>query len=250
MDIIKPLIVTTISGLSTVLGVVVIFFKIKEDNYNKFISFCLSFSIAIMIGISILDIIPTSFFIIFKVYNIYKTIIILVIAFILSYIIITLLSFIIKRNVTSKDLYKLGVLNMIVLIIHGLPEGMATFLSSYQDMELGLKLSLAIMLHNIPEGISISVPIYFATNKKSSAIGATLISGLAEPLGALIAFLFFKEFVSDIMISIILLLVAGLMITLSIQEMLPKTLSYKENKSMYWGLIIGIVFMILNIVFC
>ncbi len=83
---------------------------------------------------------------------------------------------------------------MIVLILHNLPEGIATFLSSYHNTSLGIKLSIAIMLHNIPEGISIAVPIYYATkNRKKKAIKATLLSGLSEPVGALLAFVFLKK---------------------------------------------------------
>lgn len=247
-NIIIPLILSTLAGLSTLIGAIPIFFKIKEKNLNKFISFCLSFSIAIMISISILDLIPTSFFEIVNFYGIGKTLIILLIAFIISYIIITYLSSLVEKESKGIDLYKLGILNMIVLILHNLPEGIATFLSSYHSIDLGLRLSIAIMLHNIPEGISIAVPIYYATGSRRKAIKSTLISGLSEPLGAILAFVFLKKFVSELMISIVLIVVAGLMITLSIQEMLPRALKYKENKWIYLGLITGTILVILNVI--
>lgn len=245
--IIIPLILSTLAGLSTLIGAIPIFFKIKEKNLSKFISFCLSFSIAIMISISILDLIPTSFFEIVNFYGIGKTLIILLIAFIISYIIITYLSSLVEKESKGIDLYKLGILNMIVLILHNLPEGIATFLSSYHSIDLGLRLSIAIMLHNIPEGISIAVPIYYATGSRRKAIKSTLISGLSEPLGAILAYVFLKRFVSELMISIVLIVVAGLMITLSIQEMLPRALKYKENKWIYLGLIIGTILVIVNV---
>lgn len=247
-NIIIPLILSTLAGLSTLIGAIPIFFKIKEKNLNKFISFCLSFSIAIMISISILDLIPTSFFEIVNFYGIGKTLIILLIAFIISYIIITYLSSLVEKESKGIDLYKLGILNMIVLILHNLPEGIATFLSSYHSIDLGLRLSIAIMLHNIPEGISIAVPIYYATGSRRKAIKSTLISGLSEPLGAILAYVFLKRFVSELMISIVLIVVAGLMITLSIQEMLPRALKYKENKWIYLGLITGTILVILNVI--
>ena len=245
--IIIPLILSTLAGLSTLIGAIPIFFKIKEKNLSKFISFCLSFSIAIMISISILDLIPTSFFEIVNFYGIGKTLIILLIAFIISYIIITYLSSLVEKESKGIDLYKLGILNMIVLILHNLPEVIATFLSSYHSIDLGLRLSIAIMLHNIPEGISIAVPIYYATGSRKKAIKSTLISGLSEPLGAILAYVFLKRFVSELMISIVLIVVAGLMITLSIQEMLPRALKYKENKWIYLGLIIGTILVIVNV---
>lgn len=247
-NIIIPLILSTLAGLSTLIGAIPIFFKIKEKNLNKFISFCLSFSIAIMISISILDLIPTSFFEIVNFYGIGKTLIILLIAFIISYIIITYLSSLVEKESKGIDLYKLGILNMIVLILHNLPEGIATFLSSYHSIDLGLRLSIAIMLHNIPEGISIAVPIYYATGSRKNAIKSTLISGLSEPFGAILAFVFLKKFVSELMISIVLIVVAGLMITLSIQEMLPRALKYKENKWIYLGLITGTILVIVNVI--
>ena len=135
---------------------------------------------------------------------------------------------------------------MIVLIFHNLPEGIATFVSSYHDINLGLKLGLAIMLHNIPEGISIAIPICYSTKSKIKAFRATLISGLSEPLGALLAFIFFKNYVNDLMISFILIIVAGIMITLSIQEMLPASLKYNENKYIYLGFFIGLLLFGLN----
>ena len=241
-----PLLVSTIAGLSTLIGATLIFFKVDKNKYNKFITFCLAFSIAIMIGISIFDLIPESFFQYFSVYGISKSIILLIVDFLISYIFITVLSMIIKRETKKEDLYRLGILNMIVLIFHNMPEGIATFLSSYQDLSLGIKLAIAIMLHNIPEGISIAVPIYYATGSKKLAFRNAFISGMAEPLGALLALVFLKKYISEMMISIILIIVAGLMITLSIQELLPESLKYKENKALYLGLASGGVLVLIN----
>ena len=248
MKIFLPLLISTFAGLSTLIGALLIFLPIKQNKYNKFISFCLAFSIAIMIGISIFDLIPTSFFEVSKFYGINKSIILIIISFVISYIVISLLSFFINKETTTEDLYRLGILNMIVLILHNFPEGIATFLSSYQDISLGIKLGIAIMLHNIPEGISIAVPIYYSTKSIKKAFKATFISGISEPVGALLAYIFLKNYVSELMISIVLIVVAGLMITLSIQEMLPKALQYKENKSIWIGLGVGVGLIILNLV--
>lgn len=103
------------------------------------------------------------------------------------------------------------------------------------------------MLHNIPEGISIAVPIYYATGSYKKAFKATLLSGIAEPIGAILSFVFLKNYISELLISIILIVVAGLMITLSIEELIPKTMKYRENKYLYLGLIIGLVLVIINV---
>ena len=247
MQMLIPLLISTIAGLSTCLGALIIFFKIDKKKYNKFITFCLAFSASVMIGISIFDLIPESFFNYLGVYGLSKSIILLFVAFIISYIVITFMSSLINKQEQKQDLYKLGILNMIVLILHNLPEGIATFLSSYQSIGLGIKLSIAIMLHNIPEGISIAVPIYYATGSRKKAFKKAFLSGIAEPIGALLAFVFLKDYITDMMISVVLVIVAGLMITLAIQELIPASLKYKENKALYLGLISGIVLVLINI---
>lgn len=244
MSTLNAFIISTMAGMSTLLGSIVIFFNIKEENINKFITLCLSFSIAIMIGISITDLIPTSFFKIFLNFNIIKAISIIVISFSLGIILIKLINKHIKDD--NNTLYKLGILSMLTLMLHNFPEGIATFIGSISDATLGIKLSLSIMFHNIPEGISIAVPIYYATKSKKKAIFNTFLSGFAEPVGALLAYIFLKNYINDIMISIILLFVAGLMVTLAINEMLPKALSYKNNKYIYIGLFTGIILVLLN----
>lgn len=244
MSTLNAFIMSTMAGMSTLLGSIVIFFNIKEENINKFITLCLSFSIAIMIGISITDLIPTSFFKIFLNFNIIKAITIIVISFSLGIILIKIIN---KHiNDDNNTLYKLGILSMLTLMLHNFPEGIATFIGSISDATLGIKLSLSIMFHNIPEGISIAVPIYYATKSKKKAIFNTFLSGFAEPVGALLAYIFLKNYINDIMISIILLFVAGLMVTLAINEMLPKALSYKNNKYIYIGLFTGIILVLLN----
>ncbi|MCI9279536.1 MAG: ZIP family metal transporter [Bacilli bacterium] len=244
MNLFFPLLISTIAGLSTTLGALLIYLKITPQNINKFITLVLSFSLAIMIGISITDLIPTSLFPLLKLKNglLYSSI-----AFISGILLIKyLIRKINKVEKNQNNLYQLGILNMIVLMLHNFPEGIATFLSSYQDLHLGLKLSFAIMLHNIPEGISIAVPLYYATHSKFKAIKAAFISGLSEPFGALLAFLLLKNFITNELISIILLFVSSIMITLSIEKIYPEALKYKENKFIIIGLVLGTLLILLN----
>ncbi len=125
-------------------------------------------------------------------------------------------------------------------------EGIATFMSSYKDMSMGIKLALAIAFHNIPEGISIAVPIYYATNSKREALFKTLLSGVAEPIGALLAYIFLSKFITDSLISLILLLVGGIMITLAIEGILPKAKKYNLNKYLYLGMFVGLSLILFN----
>ena len=244
MSVLNALLISTIAGMSTLLGGIIIFFKIKDHNINKFIIFCLSFSIAIMIGISITDLIPTSLFNILYTYKLLMALFIIISSLLLGSITVFIINHLMKSE--SNSLYKLGILSMIALIVHNFPEGIATFMGSVKDTSLGLKLSLAIMFHNIPEGISIAVPIYYATKSKKKALLNTFLSGIAEPLGALTAYLILYRYVNDIMISITLLFVSGIMITLAIEEMFPKALSYKNNKYIAFGLIMGIILILIN----
>ena len=246
MEIIGALLVSTIAGLSTMLGALVIFFKFKEKNINKFITASLSFSLAIMIGISITDLIPESTYILLSSYGIGKGILFSFIASIIGIILVKYLHKLMDKTEATNDLYKLGILNMLALILHNFPEGIATFMSSYKDIELGLKLALAIAFHNIPEGISIAVPIYYATKSKKNAIFKTFLSGIAEPIGAILAFIFLSKYITDELISIILLLVGGIMITLAIEVILPKAKKYNLNKYLYLGLFIGIILILIN----
>lgn len=244
MNILFPFFISSIAGLSTVLGAFVILFKWQRENINKFIVFSLAFSLTIMIGISVSELIPEASYSILTQFHLVKGIIFSLIAFIMGVIII----YFINQKITQKqdDLYRVGILSMLALMLHNLPEGIVTFLSSYQNLELGLKLSFAIMMHNIPEGISIAVPIYYSTGSKKKAFKMTFLSGLAEPLGALLAFLFLSKFITDAMIGFILLFVAGLMITLSIHDLFPKAKKYHEDNWIYIGMGVGILILLFN----
>ena len=246
MEIIGALLVSTIAGLSTMLGAFVIFFKCKEQNVHKFITASLAFSLAIMIGISITDLIPESTYILLFSYGIGKGIIFSFIAFSIGIILIKYLHKLMDKTEQANDLYKLGILNMLALTLHHFPEGIATFMSSYKDIELGLKLGLAIAFHNIPEGISIAVPIYYATKSKKNALFKTFLSGIAEPIGAILAYIFLSKYITDTFISMILLLVGGIMITLAIEVIYPKARKYNLNKYLYLGLFVGTILILIN----
>lgn len=151
MSTLNALLISTMAGMSTLLGGIVIFLNIKEYKINKFISLCLAFSIAIMIGISLTDLIPSSFFNILLNYHFPTSIIVILLSFLFGIVSVIILNKLMNNK--SNSLYKLGILSMIALMLHNFPEGIATFIGSIEDVNLGLKLSLAIMFHNIPESI-------------------------------------------------------------------------------------------------
>lgn len=245
MAIIGPLAISTLAGLSTVLGALFIFLNVKKENINKFITFCLSLSLAIMIMISITELIPDSTYIISRNFPPFQAILLIILAFFFGYILISIINHHVDK-LSTNNLYRLGILNMIALIAHNFPEGIATFISSYQSMTLGIKLAISIIFHNISEGISIAIPIYYATKNKYLSFKYTLISGLAEPLGAILAFLILKNHITDLTLSFILIFVAGIMITLAINKLLKEALNYHEQKYIAIGIFTGIIFTVIN----
>lgn len=122
-------------------------------------------------------------------------------------------------------------------------------MTSTRDIKLGLSLALAITLHNVPEGISISIPIYYSTKNKFKAILYTFISGISEPIGAIIAYLFLAPFMNELIMSILLAIIAGIMIAISMYELIPASLKYNNVKGSVWFLAIGSVFMLVSHIF-
>ena len=131
---------------------------------------------------------------------------------------------------------------MIALMIHNFPEGIATFMASYNGISTGISLGIAIMLHNIPEGISIAVPVYYATGSKKRGLFLTLVSGLAEPLGAFVSYILLKNY-----INLVLILVAGIMMSLAIDEMIPEVNKYNNKVISIIGMILGLVLVLINL---
>jgi ZIP family zinc transporter len=243
MELFWPFILSTIAGLSTMLGALGIFIPIK--NRDNFLSFSLSLSLSVMIMVSLFDLIPSALPYI-NTGTVLFDILIFAIFFIIGVLLVTFIERLIEKG-KGSSLYNLGILSFISLVMHNLPEGILTFMSTYQNFNLGVSLCFAIALHNIPEGISIAVPIYYSSGSRGKALLSTLLSALAEPIGALLAFLILKKYITNQMISVILILVAGIMITLSINKMLPEALSYKRKKPMYIGVIVGIIVVILSL---
>ncbi len=248
MEIFGPLLISTVAGLSTVIGGLIVYLKIKR--VEEFITFCLSFSLSVMLSISVIELIPGSSLVITREYGYILGFIIIIFTFVLGVILVNFINKKIKKSSVSpasnKNLYRVGILSMFALMMHNFPEGIATFMSAYKDINLGISLSIAIMMHNIPEGISIAVPIYYSTGSKRRGVMYSFISGLAEPLGAVLTFIIFRNYITDITLSIVLIFVAGIMITLSINELLPEALKYNKKKNMIIGLILGGVVVLIN----
>lgn len=242
-------ILTLLAGLSTMIGTIFIFIKKKDT--TKIILSSLSFAAGVMICVSITDLIPESIILIRDNLNNISTIIISLLGVILGIIISMLIDYYLPdRPIISNDkkLYKVGFISMIAIILHNIPEGIATFIATSSDITLGLSLTIAIAMHNIPEGISISVPIYYSTNSKRKALLYTGASALSEPLGALLAYLFLKNIMNDLILGILFSVIAGIMLQISICELLPTAKRYNNTKYLILFFIIGVLFMLIKFI--
>ena len=237
---------TILAGLSTMLGTILIFVKIKNE--DKIIAGSLSFASGVMISVSIFDLVPESISMLSESFSGLGVIIVTFLFIMLGIIISSFIDNKLPSNYNNTPLYKVGIISMIAIILHNIPEGVATFISSTKDISLGLSLAIAIAMHNIPEGISISVPIYYSTGSKKKALLYTFISGLSEPFGAIIAYLFLMPFINNIILGILFSLIAGIMIRISFVELLPSSNSYNENLITKLFFIIGVIFMLLKFI--
>jgi ZIP family zinc transporter len=153
-----------------------------------------------------------------------------------------------------KKLLRMGLFTAIGIAIHNFPEGLATFLAALQDLNLGLAIAMAVALHNIPEGISVSVPIFYATGNRKKAFAYSLLSGLSEPLGAGVGYLGLRFFVGEQsgaippqVMGVLFAGVAGIMVYISLDELLPTSRAYGKGHDSLFGLIAGMIIMALSL---
>jgi len=150
--------------------------------------------------------------------------------------------------VNNKKLMRMGLFSAVAIAIHNFPEGLATFMAGMTNPTLGVSIAIAIAIHNIPEGLAVSVPIYYATGSKKKAFILSSLSGLSEPIGAIIGYFFLKWFFTDSVFSFIFAAVAGIMVYISLDELLPTAEEYGEHHVAIYGLIGGMAVMALSLV--
>ena len=151
-----------------------------------------------------------------------------------------------KRD--KSKLMRMGLFSALAIAIHNFPEGLATFMAGLTNPTLGISIAVAIAIHNIPEGLAISAPVYYATGSRKKAFFLSFLSGLAEPVGAIIGFFLLKWFFTDAAFGFIFAAVAGIMIYISLDELLPTAEEYGEHHVAIYGLIAGMAVMSLSLV--
>lgn len=252
-NILNALVLTTLAGLSTAIGSAIAF--ITGSRGGRFLSFALGLSAGVMVYISFMEILPHSLEISGRWVSFFSFLGgILLSGFIDGMIpesqnphgIRTEESIRRLKNGKTNSKYKLmrtGIFTTAAITIHNFPEGFATFATAATDMKIAFTVAVAIAIHNIPEGISVSVPIYEATKSKKTAFVYSSLSGIAEPLGAIIGWLILMPFLSPFVLGVIMGVVAGIMIYISFDELFPSAIEYGDGHIHIAGLATGMAIM-------
>ena len=241
------ILVCFISGIVTVFGGLIIF--VRKINRYRLISSSLYFAAGIMISVSVLDLSPSGFSLLIRLFDRIGILLFTIFGSCLLYLVILryFISKSIKKitdnNNNHDSLYNVGFFSLIVIMLHNIPEGMATYLSTRNDFKLGLSLAIAIGLHNIPEGISIAVPLYYSSRSKLKALLYTFLAGMSELLGAIICSGFLTSFNVNYLLGFLYPIISGIMIFLSIEELIPTAKEYSNNTKPFF--FIGFIIMII-----
>jgi len=254
---------TLFAGLSTGIGSLMAFASKRFG--AKFLSASLGLSAGVMLYVSMIEIFPKAKDSLSLVYGDRNGYWITVLAFFVGMGIIALIDNLVpsyenphefknvncnqkKEKPDEKKLMRMGLFSAIAIGVHNFPEGLATFMAAMKDPTLGVSIAVAIAIHNIPEGIAVSVPIYYATRNKTKALVYSFASGLAEPVGALLGFLLLRSFLSDTAFGMVFAAVAGIMVYISLDELLPAAEEYGEHHVAISGLVVGMIIMALSLV--
>lgn len=263
------LMLTTIAGLSTGIGGLFVFFYRKSS--AKVLSFVLGFSAGVMIYVSFVEIFPEAMHQLESVHSDFVAGLLTLLGFFAGMLVIAAIDKFVpdqhnphevvnideaidviahkpKKKVNGA-LYKTSILTVLAIAIHNFPEGIATFIAAVQDPSLGIAIAIAIALHNIPEGIAVAIPVYEATGSRKKAFVLSLLSGLAEPIGAIVAILVLLPFLTPTLFGIVFASVAGIMVYISIDELLPAAREYGKPHTALSGLMIGMAVMGISLLF-
>lgn len=264
---ILPFVLTFIAGISTAIGGLLAFFTTRTN--TKFLSVALGFSAGVMIYISMIELFQHALAAFNHAQGDFLGKWYTTISFFGGMLIIALIDKLIpnfenpheikvvediseKENAdyNRKDFKKLkrvGLLMALAITIHNIPEGLATFITALQDPALGIAIATAIAIHNIPEGIAVAVPVYYSTGSRSKAFWWASLSGFAEMAGALVGFLLLMPFLSETLFGALYASVAGIMVYISFDTLLPSAREYGENHLAVYGLIFGMLIMAISL---
>ena len=254
------LLMTFFAGLATIIGAAVAF-VIKKDNL-KAMSVGLGFSAGVMIFLSFNEIIPEAGKMLQEHFPVdYNWIVYL--GFIVGIVVAILIDYFLPDHIDTEELLhpdepcnnnphcrlkRAGLFTAIAICVHNFPEGMATFLTTTQNLTLGFSVALAIAIHNIPEGIAVALPMYHLTGKKRYAMLYAGLSGITEPIGAVVGMFIFSLFLPQILVGALMAAVAGIMIYIAFDTLLPLAKEYGNWHLSMIGIVSGILFIWISLI--
>lgn len=276
-NVLFAFLLTLFAGLSTGIGSLIAFFTKKSN--AKFLSLALGFSGGVMIYVSMVEIFPEAMHTLSESLGEVQGSWVAVAAFFGGMALIGIIDKLIpesenphemhtveelyeenpedshhaeqieKREEAKKQnkLYRTGIFTALAIAIHNFPEGLATFMAALSDPQVAIPIAVAIAIHNIPEGIAVSVPIYYATGSRKKALFLSFLSGLSEPLGGIIGYLLLRPFISDTLLGVVFALVAGIMVFISLDELLPSAREYGEHHLSIYGMVAGMMLMAVSL---
>ncbi|EAI7463424.1 zinc transporter ZupT [Campylobacter jejuni] len=275
------MLLTLFAGFSTAIGSIIAFFSRKDD--LRVLSLGLGFSAGVMIYISFMEILPTALKDFKNHYDSHWAELLGLACFFGGILMSLLIDKLIPEDVNphepkedlselkicplpqkgqnppkfhpgeklhqinTKALKRTGIFTALAIAIHNFPEGFATFISSLDNLTLGIAIAIAVAIHNIPEGLAVSLPIYHATGDKKKAFIYSALSGLAEPLGAFVGALILLPFIGDLTLAISFAVIAGIMVFITLDELLPAAKTYDKAHDSLYGLIVGMAIMALSL---
>lgn len=255
---------TLFAGLATGIGSTIAL--LAKTTNTRFLSVALGFSAGVMIYVSFMEILPKSVEIISRGAGDRSGELISIIGFFVGMIVIAIIDKLVPapenpheikmvEDLKSLDidnkkskLYRMGILSAFAIAIHNFPEGLATFIIALDDFTLGLPIAIAIAIHNIPEGIAVSIPFYYATGSRKKAFKYSFLTGLSEPLGALVGFAILMPFMNDGMLGFIFAAVAGIMVFISVDNLLPAAREYSQPHLSIYGMMAGMAIMAISLI--
>jgi ZIP family zinc transporter len=268
-NILFAFLLTLFAGLSTGVGSAIAFFT-KRTN-TKLLSVALGFSAGVMIYISFIEILPEAQHRLVESFGDLRGKWYAIVSFFGGMLLIAIIDKLIPsfenphemkgiedmdnegKALAFRKLYRMGLMTALAVGIHNFPEGLATFIAALNDPTVGVAIAIAIAIHNIPEGIAVSVPVYYATGSRKKAFWLSFLSGVSEPVGAMLGYLLIMPFVTaenmDIIFGVVLGSVAGIMVFISFDELLPSAEEYGEHHLSLYGLTGGMAVMALSLMF-
>lgn len=252
---------TLAAGMSTAVGSLMAF--VSKRTNTRFLSMALGLSAGVMVYVSFMELLPEAIGKLESVYSERKAMFYMLAAFFGGIGLIALIDYFIPEDENPHEMHtpdemtlspgssnhhlkRTGYLLALAIGIHNFPEGMATFVSALEGLDVAIPIVVAIAIHNIPEGIAVSVPIYYATGNRRKALRYSLISGVAEPVGALFGLAFLLPFWTPVLGACVLASVAGIMVYISFDELLPGAERYGHHHLALIGVVAGMAVMAIS----